>query len=174
MKKALLLLSLVAIAPLVHAADQSAPKPGQTTPKTNLGAKLVTGSNAVAPLATPRQYTQYTQIDFNWAYTPNIPACGTTLTNCYSGFTLTDTTLGTAIATPSTLGPTALTYVYLPPGGVPYGTSAFSLVANGYDGIGNPLTSTAATVNVHHSKRFRRTAEQQMGKTTDKAQGEKQ
>jgi hypothetical protein len=152
MKKALLLLSLVAIAPLVHAAAQTTsqpvqttPKPGQTTPKTNLGAKLSTRSNAVAPLATA---SQYTQIDFDWAYTANIPACGTTLTNCYSGFTLTDTTLGTAIATPSTLGPTALSYAYLPAGGVPYGTSAFSLVANGYDGNGNALTSTAVTVSV--------------------------
>ncbi len=144
MKKIVFLLSLVAIASL-QAAAQTPPKPPQTAPKTKLGAKLVTRSNAVTPLAT---CSQYTQIDFNWAYTGNAPACGTSLTNCLSGFTLTDTTLGAVVATPSTLGPTSLSYNYVPTVGVPYGTSAFSLVANGYDGSGNPLTSPAATVSV--------------------------
>jgi len=147
MKKTLFILSLVVIAPLAHAAAQATQKPAPTVPRNKLGATLVTRSNAAAPLATSNA-SQYTQIDFNWLYTPNAPACGTSLTNCISGFTLTDTTLGSVIATPSTLGPTALSFAYLPSGGVPFGTSAFSLVANGYDGSGNALTSTPATVSV--------------------------
>jgi hypothetical protein len=127
--KGLFLLSLVVIAPLVHAAAQTAPKTPQTPQKTKLGATLVTRAEAVTPLATG---SQYTQIDFNWA----------------SGFTLTDTTLGTVVATPSTLGPTALSFAYQPAGGIPFGTSAFSLVANGYDSNGKALTSTAASVSV--------------------------
>lgn len=149
MKIALMLASLVAIATVAHAAAQTvqqpAPKPAQTTPKSSLGAKVSTRSNATAPLAAT---SPYTQIDFNWSYTPNVPACGTTLTNCYSGFTLVDTTTSVTVANPSTLGPTSLSYAYVPSGGVPYGTSAFSLVANGYDNSGNALTSTAATVSV--------------------------
>lgn len=143
--KGLFLLSLVVIAPLVHAAAQTAPKTPQTPPKTKLGATLVTRAEGVTPLATG---SQYMQIDFNWGYTANAPVCGTSLTNCFAGFTLTNTTLGTVVATPSTLGPTALSFAYLPAGGIPFGTSAFSLVANGYDGNGNPLTSTPATVSV--------------------------
>jgi hypothetical protein len=143
--KGLFLLSLVVIAPLVHAAAQTAPKTPQTPQKTKLGATLVTRAEAVTPLATG---SQYTQIDFNWAYTANVPACGASLTNCVSGFTLTDTTLGTVVATPSTLGPTALSFAYQPAGGIPFGTSAFSLVANGYDSNGKALTSTAASVSV--------------------------
>ena len=144
MKKGLYLLFLAAIVALTDA--QTAPTPSQTTPRNTLGAKLVSRRNAAAPLATTA--SQYTQIDLNWQYTPNVPSCGTSLTNCYSGFTLTDTTTGSVVATPSTLGPTALSYAYIPSGGVPYGTSAFSLVVNGYDGSGNSLTSTPATVSV--------------------------
>jgi len=155
MKKELFLLSLIAIAPLVVIA-QTPPTsthttptqtaPSQTAPKTKLGATLVRRT-AVAPLATASG-SQYTQIDFNWAYTANAPTCGASLTNCFSGFTLTDTTLGAVIATPSTIGPTSLSYAYVPSGGVPFGTSAFSLVANGYNGSGSPATSTPVTVSV--------------------------
>src|SRR5277367_6121067 len=101
MKRVLFLLPLIAIAPLVHVAAQTAPS--QTEPKTRLGATLVRRTVA-APLVTAKA-SQYTQIDFNWAYTANAPTCGTSLTNCFSGFTLTDTTLGAVIATPSTIGP---------------------------------------------------------------------
>jgi hypothetical protein len=143
--KVQLLLSLVVIAPLVHAAAQTASKNPQTSQKSKLGATLVTRPAAVTPLAAG---SQYSQIDFNWVYTPNVPACGASLTNCVAGFTLTDTTLGTVVATPTTLGPTSLSYAYIPSGGIPFGTSAFTLVANGYDGSGNALTSTPATVSV--------------------------
>jgi len=151
MKRVLFLLPLIAIAPLVHVAAQTASKPtqtapSQTEPKTRLGATLVRRTVA-APLVTANA-SQYTQIDFNWAYTANAPTCGTSLTNCFSGFTLTDTTLGAVIATPSTIGPTSLSYAYIPSGGVPFGTSAFSLVANGYNGSGNPMTSTPVAVSV--------------------------
>jgi hypothetical protein len=145
--KALLLLSLVALAPLAPPATQTAPKSAQTAPKTKLGARLVPRNNAAAPLATAAG-SQYTQIDFNWDYTPNVPACGTSLTNCVSGFTLTDTTMGAVVAAPSVLGPSSLSYAYMPSGGVPYGTLVFSLVANGFDGLGNPLSSSPATVSV--------------------------
>jgi len=147
MKKALVFLSLVVIVPLTHVA-QTTPKSAPTAPKSNLGARLVTRNNNAAVPAAVGTTSLYTQIAFDWQYTPNIPACGSSLTNCYSGFTLTNTTLGTVIATPSTLGPITLSYAYLPVGGVPYGTSAFSLVANGYDGSGNPLTSPPATASV--------------------------
>jgi len=156
MKRVLFLLPLIAIAPLVHVAAQTASKPTQTAPtqtappqtapKTKFGATLVRRTVA-APLVTANA-SQYTQIDFNWAYTANAPTCGTSLTNCFSGFTLTDTTLGAVIATPSTIGPTSLSYAYIPSGGVPFGTSAFSLVANGYNGSGNPMTSTPVAVSV--------------------------
>jgi hypothetical protein len=149
MKRVLVLFALVAIAPLAHVAAQTTQTTQklQTAPRTTLGAKLVTRSNAVTSSVTGAA-SQFTQVDFDWGYTANAPVCGTSLTNCLAGFTLTNTTLGTVVATPTTLGPTALSYAYIPAGGVPFGTLAFSLVANGYDGSGNPLTSVPATVSV--------------------------
>jgi hypothetical protein len=98
--------------------------------------------------ASKAQESPYTQIHFNWAYTPNLPACSKSTIACHLGFTLKDTTSGSTIVTPSTLGPTALSYVYLPKGGVQYGVHSFSLVANGYDEKGVAVQSTAATVTV--------------------------
>jgi hypothetical protein len=141
MKEVLLFFSLVATALLAHVTAQTT-----STPKPKLGARLVAG-NPAAQLATGAS-SQYTQIDFSWDYMPNMPACGTALTNCYLGFTLIDSTMGIVIATPSTLGPTALSYSYLPPGGVPFGTSVFSLMVNGYDNNGNSLESVPAMVSV--------------------------
>jgi hypothetical protein len=59
-----------------------------------------------------------------------------------------DTTSGVVLATPTTLGPTVLSYAYSPRGGVPYGNFTFSLVANGYDGTGKPFVSKPATVSL--------------------------
>jgi hypothetical protein len=103
-------------------------------------AKLVVAPNATTP----------TGIDFNWAYSPNVPACSGTNANCYSGFTLTrtDVTPNVVLATPTTLGPTALSYTYAPGGNLPYANYAFSLVANGYNSSGGALTSAADTVTV--------------------------
>src|SRR5271163_4869331 len=63
-------------------------------------------------------------VALTWTYTPNAPACSGTNTNCYSGFTmtLTSVTPNIVLATPTTLGPTALAYTYTPSGGLPYGT----------------------------------------------------
>ncbi|MGC1297965.1 MAG: hypothetical protein WA869_23280 [Alloacidobacterium sp.] len=64
------------------------------------------------------------------------------------GFTLKDTTSGTTLVTPSTLGPTTLSYSYFPAGGVQYGVHKFLLTANGYDETGAPTVSAGATVTV--------------------------
>jgi len=146
MKRALFLLLLVVIIPSINVITQTMPKPTQTVPRTNLGA-TVTNNSASSQFVTDA-VSKYTQIYFNWEYSPNVPACEAILMNCYSGFTLTNTTTGEVIATPSTLGPTVLSYSYMPPGGVPYGVTAFSLVAIGYNGRGGRLTSDPATVSV--------------------------
>jgi hypothetical protein len=105
-------------------------------------------SQLKARAVTP-QATTPTSIAFNWQYTANAPTCGSTLANCYSGFTLTrtDVTPNVTIATPSTLGPTALSYTWTP-ATLPVGTLTFSLVANGYNTSGGALTSAPATASV--------------------------
>jgi|SRR5215467_7783136 len=95
------------------------------------------------------QYSKYKQIDFNWAYTANLPACSSSTTSCFAGFTLKDTTSGSTLFTPSTLGPHTLSLAYFPKGGVQYGVHKFALIANGYDAAGAPMVSTAATVTVN-------------------------
>ena len=99
----------------------------------------------IAPAATAA-----TGIALNWQYTPNAPACTSTLKNCQSGFTATrtDVTPNVVILTPSQLGPTATSGTWTPAGGLPFGTIVISLVANGYDLNGNALVSTPATVSV--------------------------
>jgi hypothetical protein len=97
---------------------------------------------------TTSKYSPYKQIDFNWSYTPNLPACTSTAKACFMGFTLKDTTSGTTLVTPSTLGPTTLSYSYFPAGGVQYGVHKFLLTANGYDETGAPTVSAGATVTV--------------------------
>lgn len=118
----------------------------QTTRKTAPRQKVT------ATLATPAATgttTPYTQIDFNWTYAANLPACSSLLTACYDGFVLTNTTTNQTIAQPSAIGPTALSYSWIPAGGVPYGNITFSLTAHGYDENGGVLLSTPATVVVN-------------------------
>jgi hypothetical protein len=118
------------------------------TPKTPIHAAL-----AATTTTNTTTSTTPTQIVFTWAYTANVPACPASGTpvNCQSGFTLTDTTTNTTIAAPAVLGPTALTHTYTPSGGLFYGTHTFSLVANGYDGNGAALVSSAITASVTNS-----------------------
>lgn len=146
MKNALLLLLLVAIVSSTDVITQTMSKPSQAVPRAEFGARI-TSSSFVTALGTSTA-SKYTQIDFNWEYIPNIPACEAASMNCYSGFTLTNMRTGEVIATPSTLGPKALSYSYTPAGGVPYGANTFSLVANGYTGRGGALSSDPATVSV--------------------------
>ena len=98
--------------------------------------------------ATTSKYSPYKQIDFNWSYSPNLPACSSLTIACYVGFTLKDTSSGGTIATPSTLGPNTRSFAYFPNGGVQYGVHVFSLVANAYNAKGQPLVSTPATITV--------------------------
>lgn len=109
--------------------------------KQNVGATLV--SSAASGTATP-----YTQIDFNWTYVANLPACAGSLTACYDGFVLTNTTTNQTIADPSAIGPAAQSYNWVPAVGVPYGNLTFSLAAHGYDENGNVVLSTPDTVVV--------------------------
>jgi hypothetical protein len=98
--------------------------------------------------AASSKYSRYKQIDFNWSYTPNLPACSSSTTACLVGFTLKDTTSGSTIATPSALGPTTLSYSYFPAGGVQYGVHSFLLIANGFNETGAPIVSAGAKVTV--------------------------
>lgn len=109
---------------------------------------LVAISCSAAFPQTSSKYSAYKQIDFNWSYTPNLPACTTSAKACFMGFTLKDTTSGGTIATPSKLGPNTLSYAYFPAGGVQYGVHSFLLTANGYDETGAPTVSTGAKVTV--------------------------
>jgi hypothetical protein len=146
-----LFLALLAIATLSFT-----PASGQTTTTKPLGVTvrrattLATTAATTTASATTSQYTTY---DFNWSYTPNLPVCLSTNIACYDGFVLTNTTLGTVIGTQSQIGPSLLSYSYTPASGIPYGTTAFSLVAHGYDETGAPLSSippatVSATVKV--------------------------
>jgi hypothetical protein len=92
--------------------------------------------------------TPASEIDFNWSFTPTLPACTTVLKSCYEGFTLTLVNTGTVVATPSALGPAALSYQWVPPGGVPYGALTFTLVTNGYDASGDPTISVPTSVTI--------------------------
>lgn len=74
------------------------------------------------------------------------PACTSTVTkSCVTGFTLTMDG-STTVAGPSSIGPTVTTYTQTPLPAV--GTHAYSLVMNGFDGLGNAIVSGAATVSV--------------------------
>lgn len=91
------------------------------------------------------QVSRYTQIDFNWSYTPNLPACSTTLKSCFSGFAISDLLSGHVIGTFST---SLRSWTYIPAGGVQYGKHIFSLVAEGYDVNGAHVQSAPAQVIV--------------------------
>jgi hypothetical protein len=104
---------------------------------------------ALSCISLSAQTKTYTQVDFNWSYTPGVPVCGTTLVNCYDGFQLTFTNTGAVIAAPAQLGTTALSWNWIPTGGLPFGTLNFSLAAHGYNGAGTAiLSTTVATVSV--------------------------
>jgi hypothetical protein len=134
---------------LLCAASLSA----QTARKTN--SRVQTKSLApTATLVATATSTIYTSINFTWQYLSTVPPACTSngiLQNCYSGFTITDTTMGTVLATPSTLGPSTLSFLWTPSGGLYYGTRTFSIVTNGFDGDGNPITSSPATTSVTNS-----------------------
>jgi hypothetical protein len=90
-------------------------------------------------------------VAFTWTNTDtNIAACSSTVTtNCFSGFTLTDTTTNTVLATPSVLGATATSYTWTPAGGLFVGTHTFSLVANAIGATTTTqIVSTPATTSV--------------------------
>src|ERR1700748_1006745 len=80
--------------------------------------------------------SQYSTFEFNWTYAPNLPVCGPAKKACYDGFIMTNTTLNKVVGNTSQIGPAALSYKYSPAGGIPYGTSNFSLVTHAYDETG--------------------------------------
>jgi hypothetical protein len=75
-----------------------------------------------------------------------LPACpATSPTSCVTGYTLSMD--GTQVAGPTAIGPAATTYTQTP---LPTpGTHAYSLVMNGFDGVGSPTQSAAATASVN-------------------------
>jgi hypothetical protein len=146
MRQLLALILATTLFPPFHAVVHL-PEAPKSISNGGLNAQIVTQSNVAAVVSTGTR-SPFTQIDFNWSYAPNAPACGLTAEDCFVGFTLTDTTDGVVLATPSTLGPRTLSYAYSPRGGVPYGNFTFSLVANGYDGKGKPMVSAPATVSL--------------------------
>jgi hypothetical protein len=127
---------------------------GQTAPYSTLNGfvSAVLIHKTATSLAHQEQSAQTpaTEIDFTWSYTPNLPACRTTLQSCYDGFTLTYTTTSAIIATQSTLDPAARSYSWVPAGGVPYGSLHFTLATNGYDEYGDPVMSPPAEVVIQN------------------------
>lgn len=90
------------------------------------------------------------EITFTWTNgntgTSALPACTSTVTtSCVSGFTLTMDS-ATVVAGPTAIGPALATYTQTPAPAI--GTHAYSLVMNGFDGLGNAITSSAATTSV--------------------------
>ena len=147
LKKFFLALSLLAVSMLTPAAVSA--QTTVTKAPTKSSSKAFTAT--VRPMATTGGTSGINAtIDFSWGYTPNAPPCvaNSALVDCYTGFTLTDTTTNTVIATPAVIIPGTLAYAYTPSGGLYFGTHTFSIVANGYDLNGNPLTSPAATASV--------------------------
>jgi hypothetical protein len=131
-------LALVLVATAFFAFAQTR----KTSPSVRVG-------NLAAPKAAVSTTSSgFTTFFFDWQYTANLPACVSTNTACYDGFILTNTTLGKVVGTQTAIGPGSLSYNYSPVGGVPYGTSAFSLVAHGFDANGAELTSAPATVSI--------------------------
>ena len=64
------------------------------------------------------------------------------LTACYDGFVLTNTTTNQIIADPSAIGPVAQSYNWVPAEGVPYGNLIALLAAHGYDENGNVVLAS--------------------------------
>ena len=117
-------------------------------PERLVSATLIHRVAKTAVLLNQAAQTPAAEIDFKWSFTPTLPACTTILKSCYDGFTLTFVNTDTVIATPSALGPAALDYQWVPPGGVPYGTLIFTLVTNGYDASGDATISQPASVTI--------------------------
>jgi hypothetical protein len=115
------------------------------TAKAPLGVAVRSAAVTAGAAGTASTFTAY---DFNWAYAPSLPACVSTNIACYDGFILTNTTLGTVVGTESQIGSSSRSYSYTPAGGIPYGTTNFSLTAHGYDQNGAALTSVPATASV--------------------------
>lgn len=144
MKKLFLTFTLLAAAMLFPAGVQAQSSfPPTTAPKTVT--KSAPKTTFSAQLRAQITGGLVTGVNFTWNYVPNAPACGTATTNCYSGFTLVDTTAGITVATPTTLGPAALSYSYTPTGGMFFGSHTFSIVANGFNATGGALVSAATT-----------------------------
>lgn len=118
---------------------------GQSTPT---APKLVGTASAQSAQTAATGVSTYTTFVFNWAYTPSLPSCVSTNKSCWDGFILTNTTLGTVVGTQSQIPAGVTSYNYQPSGGVPYGTTNFSLVAHGYDENGAALSSSPATVAI--------------------------
>ena len=108
----------------------------------------VTAKTSATRATTNGTGSQYSTFDFNWTYTPNMPVCGPVKKACYDGFIMTNTTLNQVVGSTSQIGPAALSYEYSPAGGIPYGTSNFSLVTHAYDETGAEVASTPATVSI--------------------------
>lgn len=106
---------------------------------------------ALTLLSIPSARAQYTQIDFNWSYSPNLNTCvqGTTFKSCWSGFKMWDE-LSKSDVPLTTLPTSARSYTLINPSGIVLGTHVFDLVAFGYDVNGSYFQSSAAklTLNV--------------------------
>jgi len=91
------------------------------------------------------QVSPYTHINFNWTYTPNLPACGSSLKSCFSGFIMKDIVTNQVVAT---IAGSARSWVYTPTGGVLYATYQFNLYATGYDANGVAVHSDPDMVSI--------------------------
>lgn len=120
-----------------------------------MAASLAHGSGIKAKAIKVGATAQNNAIAFSWTYSAQsgVAACPTTgtPTTCVSGFTITDTTAGTTVATPSTINSTTTSYTYTPSAGLYFGTHTFSIVVNGFDNNGNALTSAAVTTTVSNN-----------------------
>jgi hypothetical protein len=130
MTKLLLSFALAVLLPAIPVMAQTTKPLGVT-----VRSAAVTGTAGTA--------STFTVYDFNWAYAPSLPACVSTNVACYDGFILTNTTLGTVVGTASQITSSLRSYSYTPAGGIPYGTTNFSIVAHGYDESGVAIVSGA-------------------------------
>lgn len=95
-------------------------------------------------------FAQTTGIIFNWTGNGNagVPTCSSTVTSsCLTTFTLTDTTTTTSpVVLSSAILPSALTYTLSPL--PPTGTHTYSLMINGLDSSGLPVSSPTISTSV--------------------------
>jgi hypothetical protein len=101
--------------------------------------------SASAQVTDAAAKSKYTEIAFDWSYTPNLPICGKTLKSCFVGFTIHNM-LNDAI---TTLPASARSWNYFPKDGVQYGKHTFHLYALGYDVNGAEVHSTAAQIVIN-------------------------